>query len=361
MTAVDENQAKAFAVRLWTSCLATQELLTVYIGLRLGLYRALADAAAPVTAGQLARSVGVAPRYVREWLEQQAVAGILEVDPAEPADERGYVLSPAHRRVLVASEDPLSVAAVTVLPLGGIARAMPELLAAYRSGAGVPDSVFGDDWREGHSGANRALFAHHLAGWIRTALPDVHRRLSVPGARILDVACGTGWSSIALARAYRTATVHGVDLDAQSIGDAVGHAKAAGVTERTSFDVRDAGQLAGHQYDLVCLFDALHEMPRPVEVLAACRAARAERGTVLVMDARVAAEFTAPGDEVERFQYNTSVLHCLPAALTDPAAAGTGTVLRPGAVRELARQAGFADAEELAVYERFHRFYRLVG
>jgi SAM-dependent methyltransferase len=360
MTAPDP-QARTLAVRMFSSLLATQELLAIYLGVRLGLYDTLAGQG-PCTPPQLAARAGIAERYAREWLEQQAVAGLLTVDDAtRPADERGYTLPRAHADVLLISDSPLSMSALAVLPLGGVAAALPALLDAYRTGAGVPDSVFGLDWREGHAGANRALFAHQLGEWIANFLPDVHTVLSGPGRRVADVACGAGWSSIALARAYPGLQVDGLDLDPGAIADARAHAKEAEVSDRVTFEVRDAADptLAG-TYDLVCLFDALHEMSRPVEVLRACRALRAKGGTVLLMDARVAPRFTAPGDEIERFQYGTSVLHCLPACLADAPSAGTGTVMRPDAVRAYATAAGFAAVTVLPVSDRFHRLYRLM-
>jgi 2-polyprenyl-3-methyl-5-hydroxy-6-metoxy-1,4-benzoquinol methylase len=115
------------------------------------------------------------------------------------------------------------------------------------------------------------------------------------------------------------------------------------------------------RFDLVCLLDVLHEIPRPVQTLRACRQLRAPSGCVLVMDARVAEEFTAPGDEVERFQYATSVLHCLPACLSEIPSAKTGTVMRTDQVRTFAHGAGFAKFEILPVEEKFHRLYRLDG
>jgi hypothetical protein len=118
--------------------------------------------------------------------------------------------------------------------------------------------------------------------------------------------------------------------------------------------MQDAG---GHE--LVCLFDALHEVARPADVLRGCRRLRTPTGTVLVLDSRVAEEFHAPGDEIERFQYATSVLHCLPAALAGDGAAGTWTVLRPGAVRAFARQAGFGRVRVHELDDRFHTLYRL--
>jgi len=356
------GQARALAVRMFLAMLATQELLSTYLGVRLGLYEELADGG-PGTADEVAGRAAVAPRYAREWLEQQAVAGLLAVDdPGKPAEERVYSLPPGHDEVLRESANPLSMVALSVLPLGGIARALPELLEAYRSGDGVPDEAFGDDWRNGHSGANRALFSHFLVPWIERHLPDVNAQLSAPGARAADVACGAGWAGIALARAYPGLRVDGFDLDAETILLARRNAEEAGVADRVSFEVRDASDpgLEG-RYGLVCLFDALHEIAAAVEVLAACRALRAGGGTVLVLDARVAETFTAPGDEIERFQYATSVLHCLPACLSIQPSAGTGTAMRPSTVRDYAARAGFAGVELVPVEERFHRLYRLVG
>ncbi|MEV6813716.1 class I SAM-dependent methyltransferase, partial [Micromonospora sp. NPDC051296] len=284
------------------------------------------------------------------------------VDASLPADERVFALPVAHAEVLTVSDSPVSMAALAVLPLGGVAAALPALLAAYRSGGGVPDAVYGVDWREGHAGANRAMFTHQLAGWLRRHAPDIHTRLAGSAARVADVACGAGWAGIGLARAFPRIAVDGYDIDAAVIADARAHATDAGLTDRVSFAARDAADpdLAG-EYDLVCLFDALHEIARPVQVLRACRRLCADGGSVLVLDARVAERFAAPADEIERFQYATSVLHCLPACLSEQPSAGTGTVLRPETVRELAAEAGFAAVTQLPIDDRFHRLYRLIG
>ncbi len=362
MTTPTDTQARVFAVRMWNSLLATQELLSTYLGVRLGLYDDLA-AKGPGTVGEIAQRAGVDPRYAREWLEQQAVAGVLTVDdPSLPAEKRLFALPAAHAEVLTVSDSPVSMAALAVLPLGGVAGALPALLEAYRGGGGVPDAVYGVDWREGHAGANRAMFTHQLAGWLRRYAPDIHARLAGSAARVADVACGAGWAGIGLARSFPRIVVDGYDLDAEVIADARGHAADAGLTDRVSFTARDAADsdLAG-DYDLVCLFDALHEIAQPVQVLAACRRLCADGGSVLVLDARVAERFAAPADEIERFQYATSVLHCLPACLSQQPSAGTGTVLRPETVRKLAAEAGFAAVTQLPIDDRFHRLYRLIG
>jgi len=221
--------------------------------------------------------------------------------------------------------------------------------------------AYGPDWRWSHGASNRALYAHGLAGWIRSALPDIHERLCDRDARAADIACGAGWAAIALACAYPTLQVDGFEIDADLAGDATFNAEQSGVADRVRFHIHDCSQpgIAG-RYELVCLFDTLHEMPRPVQVLRVCGAACADTGCLLVMDAKVADEFTAPANEIERFQYTTSVLHCLPACLAERPSAGTGTVMRPALLRQYAREAGFSGVEILRLEDRFHRFYRLL-
>jgi SAM-dependent methyltransferase len=354
----DRKQSQALSVRLWLGCLATQEMLCNYLGVRLGLYDALA-AGTPLNASQLATRAGVAPRYAREWLEQQAVSGIVKVVASGDADARLYLLPEEHREVLTESDSPLSRVA-GMLPLGAVAHALPGLLEAYRSGAGLPDRAYGPDWRYGHGASNRALYTHGLAAWVRDALPDVHTRLGQPGARAADVACGAGWAALALARAYPTLRVDGFEIDPDFASDARANVAEAGLGERVSIHVRDACQpgLAA-EHALVCLFDTLHEVPRPVELLQGCRTLAGASGTVLVMDALVGETFAAPANEVERFQYTTSVLHCLPVGLAEPGSVATGTALRPTELRRLASAAGFSGVELLRVDDRFHRFYRL--
>src|SRR5262249_49160744 len=152
------------SMRLFRAMLATQESFVAYLGVKLGLYEALHEGG-PATVPVLAERTGLAPRYLQEWLEHQAVAGLLAVDdPGAAWGARVYRLASGHERVLTASDDPLSLVATAMLPLGGVAAALPGLLAAFRTGAGVPPDVFGEDWRQGHGGANRAMYTGQLAG-----------------------------------------------------------------------------------------------------------------------------------------------------------------------------------------------------
>jgi len=240
-----------------------------------------------------------------------------------------------------------------------MARVLPRLLDAYRTGSGIPYADYGDDFHAGQGMLNRAVFSHHLSRWIERTLPAVHARLRA-GCRIADIACGVGWSSVALARAYPNTIVDGFDLHEPSMVEARRNAAACGVQDRVTFEAGSgAASAAGGSYALVCIFDALHDMPRPVEMLRECRRLLGDGGSLLLMEPKASDAFTAPADETERFLYAVSLLHCLPVGLADAPSLGTGTVIRPATVRRYAREAGFAGAEVLPVEHRFHRLYHL--
>jgi len=352
------DQARdALVERLFLATVGTLELYSVYLGWRLGLYRALRDTG-PLTPDELAAGAGIDSRYAREWLEQQAVAGLIEVADAhdDPARRR-YGLPLGHAEVLVEPSSSVHVAPFAPMVVG-VAGALPEVVEAYRTGAGVPYAHYGPDFRDGQGGINRPAFEHELAGWVR-AIPEVHARLQAePPAKVADLGCGQGYSTLALARAYPTARIVGVDVDPASIADASRLADGSDTT--AEFLVADAaGLVDSGPYDLVCVLEALHDMAYPVDVLAAIRAALAPGGAVLIADERVADAFAAPGDEVERVMYGWSVAHCLPSSRTEPNSAALGTVLRTGTVRELAAAAGFGSVDVLPVANDFLRLYSL--
>ena len=355
------EQAGALAGRLFEAALGSLELYSVYLGLELGLYAALHDAGTLTPPG-LAAAADIEERYAREWLEQQAVSGCVEVeDPDASPGERRYRLPAGHAEALL---DPESLNYVG--PFGQfllcVPPAIPALLEAYRTGGGVHYSLYDPYHREGQGAFNRPTFTRLLVSeWLTDGVPDVHARLLAdPPARVADIGCGLGWSSIAIARGYPDVRVDGFDVDAPSLAIARNHAAEAGVADRVSFAVRDITDpaLAG-AYDLVVMFEVLHDLSRPVEALRNIRRLLAPGGTLLVMDERVAEGFTAPGDEVERFMYVASVLHCLPAAMVEQPSTATGTVLRPTTVQRLATEAGFTRVEVVPIEHDFFRFYRL--
>lgn len=357
-TAGEATTIEALADRILTASVGALEMFGVYLGRRLGLYRALTAGGAQ-TSGELARRAGITERYAREWLEQQAVAGFVALDDTTRcATERRYRLPAAHAVVLLDEEHPAHVAPIAEM-LVGTACALPDVLDAYRTGAGVPYERYGADFRHGQGALNRPLFARELTGSWLPALPDLHERLAAePPARVADVGCGVGFSTIALARAYPRALVTGYDFDPGSIADASAHAADAGVT--VSFARRDAAAVAEDgPFDLVVVVQALHDMARPGDVLAALRRALAVGGSILLAEPRAADQFAAPGELAERLFYGFSTIHCLPAACADGSSHATGTCLRPDVVRDLAVRAGLARCEVLPIEHPLLRLYRL--
>ncbi|MCC7366926.1 MAG: methyltransferase domain-containing protein [Chloroflexi bacterium] len=350
----------ALVERLFDAVLGTMDVVTCYIGDRLGLYDALAMGGG-MTAAELAARTGTHERSIREWLEQQAASGILSAaDAAASADDRRFTLPEGHREVLT-DRNSLNCLAGLIRLTVGAASPLSAVLDAYRTGAGVPYPDFGADTREGIAEMNRPMFDNLLGQDWLPSIPDLHARLhAAPAARILDAGCGTGNSTLALARAYPNAIIHGFDADRASIDTAQEKAAMAGISDRVSFLVRDASSphIQG-RYDLVTAFETIHDMGRPVAALSQMRELLAPGGVVLVADENVAEAFEAPAGPIDRLNYGFSAIHCLPATLAESDEAATGTVMRPETLRRYAMQAGFSEVEVAPIEHDFWRFYLL--
>lgn len=360
LSRAETERRDAFVERIGVAALGTFDLLNVYLGERLGLFRGLAEGG-PATPPELAVATGLHERYVREWLEQGAVGGILDVDLTadEPAGWR-YALPAGHGAALL-DRDSLAYVAPQALQVLGALGVLPHLLKAFRTGAGFPFDVAGEDMREGEAMGNRPMYLSLLGQSWLPSVPDLHARLtSDPAARIVDVGMGHGWSSIGMALAYPKAFVDGLDLDAPSVEAARRNAAEAGVADRVRFEARSAADpaLAG-RYDLVTAFECLHDMSDPVGVLRAMRALLGDGGSVVIGDMKSDETFSAPGDDLQRYFYGWSVLHCLASGMDGPNPAGTGTVMRPATLRRYAEEAGFNLVEVLPIEHESWRFYRL--
>jgi ubiquinone/menaquinone biosynthesis C-methylase UbiE len=345
--------ATALPDRLFVAALGALDLAGVYLGDRLGYYRSLA-ADGPATAEQLAERTRTDARYAREWLEQQAVGDILEV-----TDDGRFRLPDAHVGALV---DPVSLDHIAPLArtIAAAIGRLPELVDAYRTGDGIGWERYGADMREGQAAFNRPAVTHLLGNEWLPAIGDLHERLSSTApSRIADIGCGEGWSSLALATAYPSAQIVGIDLDAPSIAAARDRAVDAGLDDRVEFRHADAASLDGEAFDAALVVEALHDMANPVPVLASIRRSLRPAGSLIVVDERVAEQFTAPGDDIERFMYGWSITTCLPDGRSHQPSVATGTVMRPETVRRYADEAGFASVEVLPIENDFFRFYRL--
>ena len=296
---------------------------------------------------------------MQEWLEQQAIAGLVSVIDAPDPGLRRFHLSPSQRLALLDEDSPVYAGAMALLG-GGCGAVLPRVLEAWRVGDGVSFGEYGDDVRVGQGMFNRGGFLGQLVQEWLPAVPVVDQLLRQDGARALDLGCGVGWSGIALASAYPGLTVLGVDSDEASIMDARTNAAEAGLTDRARFEVQqaDAPKLPS-SYDVGFFFESLHDMGRPVEALASVRQALRPGGVVLVMDEKAEETFAANGSPFERFLGAASVLHCLPVGMSEPDSAGTGALFRPGILRRYATEAGFSNVEVAPIEHDMMRFYVL--
>ena len=349
----------ALIERLFTNAIGAFDLFSVYLGDRLGLYRVIADEG-PITSAELAAAAGVHERYAREWLEQQAASDLLEVVADGAGEQRRFRLPEGHDEALLDASSLDYIAPMARAVLASI-RPIDALVDAFRNGDGLQYAAYGDDVHEAQAAFTRPLFENLLAKEWLPSVPELHERLLAdPPARVADVACGQGRSSIEIARAYRKAKVDGIDSDHASIERARQNLAGSGVEDRVTFHERDAAdpELAG-SYDLVTIFEALHDMSFPVEVLRAARGLLADGGVVFIGDERTEDAFTAPAPELERLLYGFSVFHCLPVGMVGDGAAGTGTVMRAATVRRYAEEAGFSSFDVLSIENDFWRFYLL--
>lgn len=352
-----EVSADDFAERILASALGGIEILSIHVGDRLGWYRALA--LGPATADEIAAQTSTSRRYVHEWLEQQAVFGIVAVDAAAPPGERRYRLAPGAAEALTDGSS-LAYLAPLARMVAGSAVQLPALLDAYRTGDGVSWEQFGDDARWSQADMNRPWFERELRPALY-GVKDLHGVLSRTGATIADVGCGFGWSTIALAKAYPDAQVVGIDVDEPSIEAARANAAEQGVADRVRFVHTDGSTIGEHgAFDAVFAFECVHDMPQPVDVLSGIRDAVKPDGVVVIMDEAVAEDFTAPGDDLERLMYGFSLFVCLPDGLSSTPSVGTGTVMRPSTLAAYAREAGFDSVDVLPIHDfGFWRFYQL--
>ena len=352
--------AEALADRLSQAILGIFDVYSVYLGVRLGFYRSL-FVEGSATSTELAGRARTEERYTREWLEQQAVTGILTCDsPDAPSLERRFSLPAGYERILLNETSPSPMGAYAQC-LAGVFAPLHELVAAFRSGAGIPYENYGVDMLAGQAGTTRPHFTNSLATHWIPAIPEVHARLlALPPAKVADIGVGAGWSSIEIARAYPHVEVDGFDLDPASILAAQANAWQEGFSDRVRFHHRDAAdpELPG-TYDFALAFECIHDMANPVAALAAIRRLIEPDGLALIVDEKPADRFTPNGDENERTLYGFSVFHCLPVGRNGVDAVATGAVMRTETFREYATAAGFSRIAVLPMPTDAFRFYLL--
>ena len=274
---IDQQKLDAFLGKVVTDFGAALSSSLVYVGQRLGLYKALAESGAS-TPAELAARTGTQERYVREWLVNQATGGYVEYDAAAGK----FALSPEQRAALADEESPAFVGGGFYL-VKALAGAAPRIADAFQNGGGILWGEHDPDLFVGTERFFRPGYRLHLTSdWI-PALTGIEEKLKA-GGTVADVGCGHGASTVIMAQAYPNSRFHGFDNHAPSIEHARRAAREAGVADRTTFEVVSADAIPEGPYDLVCFFDCLHDMGDPAGAARRAREVLAEGGSALIVE-----------------------------------------------------------------------------
>jgi 2-polyprenyl-3-methyl-5-hydroxy-6-metoxy-1,4-benzoquinol methylase len=341
MQTLDQSRIETFAGQIATEIGAALNAALVTVGDQLGLYRAMADAQ-PITAGELAARTHTHERYVREWLNAQAAGGFVVYDPRED----NYTLPAEHAFILADESSPVAMAGIFQAATA-VMDGRTRVAERFRTGEGL-------GWHEHHHGlfcgTERSFGAnyrmHLVSEWL-PALTGVVEKLE-EGARVLDVGCGHGASTILMAQAFPSSAFTGVDIHAESIVTARARAEEAGVEDRVRFEVADAANYGGSGYDVIAFFDALHDLGDPVEAARHARAALARDGSCMIVEPFAGDRIEDNLNPVGRMYYGFSTLVCTPGSLSQPGRAGLGTQAGEARLREVMLEGGFGSVRRAA-------------
>jgi ubiquinone/menaquinone biosynthesis C-methylase UbiE len=306
----------------------------VVIGEKLGLYKALVGE--PLTVVQLAAKTKTDERYLREWLSSQAAGGYITYD--EKTDK--FSLTEEQAFTLAAEDSPAYLPGAFELALGSLA-AVPRIAESFRTGAGMGWHEHVDGVFHGCEKFFRPGYAANLiSSWI-PALRDVKQKLEA-GARVADVGCGKGASTLLMAEAFPNSQFFGFDYHDKSIEAARESAKRKGVADRVTFEVSKAKDFPGKQYDFVAVFDCLHDMGDPVGAAAHVRQSLAENGTWMIVEPFANDQLKDNLNPVGRVYYSFSTLLCTPCSRSQEVGLCLGAQAGESRVREVVNAAGFS-------------------
>jgi SAM-dependent methyltransferase len=333
---IDLASVEAFAARVAADQAAAYNAVLIHLGDRLGLWRALASVDS-ATSAELSERSGLAERYVREWLSAQAAAGYVDYDAATAA----FSL-PAERALVLADDDSPVAGVATFEVIGAVWASVDRLAHAYATGDGVGWHEHDPRLFTGVERFFRTLYRGSLLSEWLPAVDGLVERLEA-GIRVVDVGCGLGTATIMLAEAFPASTFVGVDYHEESVRRATAAAEEAGVADRVRFEVGDASSYAG-TYDLVCFFDAVHDMGDPVGALAHARRALAEGGRVFAVEPFAEDRFEDNVlNPVAPVFYAASSCLCVPNSISQGGAA-LGAQAGPARLTEAFHDAGFPTA-----------------
>src|SRR5438067_639000 len=332
--AIDGAKLEEFVFRAVDEVGATLNAALVVMGDKLGLYRELAGAG-PLTPTELAARTGTTERYVREWLNAQAAGGYVEYDP----DTGRYTLPPEQAIALTDDSSPAYLPGFFQIALGSV-RDSPRITEAARSGEGIGWHEHVDDVHEGCERFFRPGYnAHLVAEWL-PALEGIADKLE-RGALVADVGCGHGASTILMAQAFANSTFVGSDYHNGSIDTARRRAAEAGVADRVSFQIAPAAAYSGSGYDLVTMFDCLHDMGDPIGAARHVRSTLKPDGTWMIVEPHAGDRVEENLNPVGRAYYGFSTLLCTPASLSQEVGLALGAQAGEARIRDVVTSGGF--------------------
>ena len=331
--ALDMNKLNTFIGQFVTDLGASVHAGMVVIGEKLGLYKALAEG--PVSPAELARKTGTDERYIREWLASQAAGGYVTYDGSRNL----FSLSEEQAFTLAQEDSPAYLPGAFELALGSLA-AVPRITESFRTGRGMGWHEHNDGVFHGCEKFFRPGYAANLVpSWI-PALDEVQAKLEA-GARVADVGCGKGASTILMAKAFPKSQFFGFDYHDKSIDGARETARREGISNRAVFDTATAKNFPGKEYDLVTVFDCLHDMGDPVGAAAHVRSALAKDGTWMIVEPYANDELGDNLNPVGRVYYSFSTLLCTPCSRSQEVGECLGAQAGEKRIREVVLAAGF--------------------
>ena len=332
---INMDQLNAFLGKFVGDLGASVHAGMVVIGEKLGLYKALADG--PVTSEELSKKTGTDERYLREWLASQAAGGYITYD----ANTRRFGLTPEQAFALALEDSPAYLPGAFELALGSLA-AVPRIAESFRTGAGMGWHEHDDGVFHGCEKFFRPGYAANLvSSWI-PALQDVKERLEA-GARVADVGCGKGASTLLMAKSFPKSRFYGFDYHDKSIEGARESARREGVADRVTFEVAKAKEFPGNDYDFVAVFDCLHDMGDPVGAAAHVRQSLANNGTWMIVEPFANDQLKDNLNPVGRVYYSFSTLLCTPCSRSQEVGLCLGAQAGEAHIRDVITSAGFSN------------------
>jgi SAM-dependent methyltransferase len=335
IAAIDEGKLNAFIGQMLSDLGGASSIAMVRLGDTLGLYRAI-QANGPMTSMELAKAAKVDERYLREWLSHQAASNYLSYDPVTAK----FAMPPEQAMVFANEESPVYMMGGFDL-MAAMLDNQPKIEAAFKSGAGVAWGDQGGCMFCAVARFFRPGYHNNLVSSWLPALDGVVKKLEA-GARVADVGCGHGWSTVLMAKAFPKSQFFGFDFHPDSIRDATAHASEHGVTDNAHFAVGLAKDYPGRDFDLVTCFDCLHDMGDPAGAAAHIRQSLKPDGTWMIVEPMAGDALQQNLNPVGRLFYAGSTMICLPTSRSQEVGAALGAQAGEAKLRETIQRGGFS-------------------